>query len=258
MTRGVVTVTPSASLLDVIKLMYEKNISGIAVVGENREYYFISHSDIISFIYNNSNHGDLSKINIRGVMRGPLDTIYPNTSIDDIIHMMQNQGLKRILISNYEKTELLGIITTHDVMVWNSSVLKRSIPILLLVIENDTSLLLATHVFKEEINVDLLDLFSGSLSAVDSILKEVVSEKGSLKTIQKDFYTILLEQRELVTAVLIVDHASIDIRRRLQDFVRDFIKTYKTALENRRFYSGSVNHFKLEPFLDKFKYLKKY
>ncbi len=258
MTQGVVSVGLSASVLDVISLMHDKNISAVAVVGENSQYFTISHSDIINYIYRNPNHPPFSEINVKEIMRGPVDTFDPGTPIDEIVHQMQNQGLKRVFIAEPQTKSLIGIITTHDLMIWNSNILKRSIPILLLVLENESGLLLAKHIFKEEINIQLLDLFSGSLSAVDSILQEVTNEKSAIKTIQKEYFTILLERTEFVTAVLIVDHSSIDIRRRLQDFVRDFCLKYQNELKKRKSKSGPIDQFSLNDLIEKFRFLNKF
>jgi predicted transcriptional regulator len=258
MTRGVVSVGLDASVLDVITLMHDKNISSVAVVDNESRYFTISHSEIINFIFRNPNHAPFSEINVKEIMKGPVDTFAPETSIDEIVHQMQNQGLKRVLIADPQTKKLIGIITTHDLMIWNSNILKRSIPILLLVIENESGLLLAKHIFKEEINIQLLDLFSGSLSAVDSILQEVTNEKGAIKTIQKEYFTILLERTEYVTAVLIVDHSSIDIRRRLQDFVKDFCHKYQDDLQKRKAKSGPIDHFDLSNLIEKFRFLNKF
>ena len=258
MSNGVVSVDFSASVFDVISLMHDKNISSVTIIGETNQYFLISHSDIINFIYRNPNHPPFSDLNVKELMKGPLETLAPNTPIDDVVHQMQNQGLKRVLIADPETKKLLGIITTHDLMIWNSNILKRSIPILLLVIENETSLLLAKHIFKEEINIQLLDLFSGSLSALESILQEVTNEKGAIKTIQKEYFTILLERTEYVSAVLIVDHSSIDIRRRLQDFVRDFCLKYHAELEKRKGKSGPIDGFDLTNLIEKFRFLNNF
>ena len=258
MTRGVITIGPNTTLFDVITLMHDKRISSIIILDDDKKFYTISHSDIINFIFHNPIHQPFSEVSVKAVMKGPVEPIGPQTSIDEVVFQMQNQGLKRVLIAEKKTGELLGIVTTHDLMIWNSNILKRAIPIVLLVIENNTSILLAKHVFNDMIDISLLDLFSGSLSAVDSILEEVMKKSGRIKTIQKELFTILLENTELITSVLIVDHSSIDIRRRLQDFTNDFASTYSKQLDKRKDFPGPIDQFNITKLIDKFKYLNKF
>ena len=260
---GIYMVEKHDNLRTVLNMMDRKNISAVMVEDSDNlhQYFIISHSDIVRFL--NQRHDFQKKMlelgldifeqtKARDIMHGPIDVIDKDTSIDQIIQIMHERGFKRIFVGN-ENKQPIGIITTKDILAWNSEFFRKGSPILLCVLENQSGIILSQKFFRDEFSMELLELFGGSLSAITSITSEVLQKSGNLRVIEKDYYVIMLEPLEDITGVLVVDHQSIDLRRKLQKFIKLFALDYEEDLRKRKIYPGSVNVFKIRDLADIFK-----
>src|SRR6056297_2066020 len=218
---GIFMVDKNDPVGKVIKLMDEKNISGIMIEDPDDldHYYLISHSDVINFINNNQKYiEELIKMDLnpmeetkaKDIMRGPIDVLPRDTPIDVVIQKLHVMGWKRIFVGN-ERNQPIGIITLRDLLSWNSDFFREGSPILICIMENETGLILTKKFFRDEFSEELLELFGGSLNAIKSITSEVLKKSGNLRVIEKDYYVIMLEPEEDVTAVLVADYQSIDL-----------------------------------------------
>ena len=61
----------------------------------------------------------------------------------------------------------------------------------------------------------------------------------------------MLEPRDNITAILVVDHQSLDLRQKLQSFVERFCDEYKKELESHGNH-GTINAFKIKHIADNF------
>ncbi|MHA1672318.1 MAG: CBS domain-containing protein [Promethearchaeota archaeon] len=256
---GVYLLEKSDLLLDVITLMERKHISAVVIedIQDFSSYYIISHRDLIHFfakrrklfeLQDNSGQGFELLKNIRAseIMRGPLEIIAKSTPIDEVVHLMNEKGYKRVIVGN-NKDQPIGIISTKDIIAWTKEILPKGAPMVLAVIENVTGLILSKHVFKDEISEEYLDLLGGVLTAIEGITDEVMQNSGDLRFIEKDFYDIMLEQTENVTIILVCDESSIDLRIKLQIFTDRYMHQFKDDLELRKKmgYVQAIDKFKI-------------
>ena len=257
-SMSVIKVDYDDSIMSVITLMDKHQISAIMVVDarkKQKKYYIISHGDIIHFFTHSKEYRhsllimgiDLLKATKAGdICRGPLDVIAKDTAIDEIMRIMFSKGWKRLFIGEEEGGDPTGIISTKDILSWNNDFFKKGTPILLAILENKSGLILAKKFFKDAFGEELLELFGGSLSAISAITSEVLKKSGDLRIIEKDYYVIMIEPSEVVSAILIADHASLDLRKNMQIFLADFTTRYKKALDRRKKGPSAISDFKIE------------
>jgi predicted transcriptional regulator len=250
---GLIMVEKNESLYRVVQLMSAKKIATVVVEDSvTLKYYIIAHSDIIDFLSKNKDNTlDLNQHKAAELMH-PIDVILKDTPLDIIIQLMLTQGFKRVIVVN-EKAQPLGIISQADILAWNNRFFQQGHPILLCVLENETGIILAQKFFKEDMDEAFLDLFGGSLTAISSLTSEVLKRSGNLRVIEKDYYAIMLEPRDQVTGVLVVDHQSLDLRRKLQIFIDSFIDDHRDELDCRKILPGPINIFKIRHVSEIFK-----
>ncbi len=256
---GIYLLEKSDLLLDVITLMERKHISAVVIedIQDLSSYYIVSHRDLIHFfakrrkmfeLQDNPGEGYevLKKIHAAEIMRGPIEIISKSTPIDEVVHLMNRKGYKRVIVGN-DEGQPIGIISTKDIIAWTKEILPKGTPMVLAVIENVTGLILSKHVFRDEISEDYLDLLGGVLTAIEGITDEVMQNSGDLRFIEKDFYDIMLEQTEFVTIILVCDESSIELRIELQIFTRQFMHLFKDALRLRKKmgYIQAIDKFKI-------------
>ena len=259
MTKNVISLPVSTTLTEVIDLMYHQNISSIVIGAESLENVsIIAHSDIITYLHDHPVlECSLGEISAKLIAR-PIKVVPYNLHVDELIRLMQLEGLKRVLVG--KNNNIIGIISVRDLLTWNSRSLAKSLNIFLMVIENQTGLMIAKHDFKEGINMDLIDLFSGSLSAIDSIMREILKRGGRLRIIQKQYFALLLESfyGDKLTAVLVVDRPSIDARRRLISFCKQFEESFSEILKRRIAKGGGISDFKIDSLIQIFEYKERF
>ncbi len=75
------------------------------------------------------------------------------------------------------------------------------------------------------------DYLGGALSAIDSLLKEIASNKEPLKVIKQERFRILLEEGEKVYVAVIALKEFRIIRRKMKEFLKEFQEFFKEFLE---------------------------
>lgn len=241
MTPYVYWLPSTANFLDVVRMMYEKRVSAIIIrEAAKGKYFVISHSDVVEFLVKRreAREGfcDVLDVPVAQLMRGPVDLIDDDAPLDRIIHKMFQKGYKRVLIGKAGAPEPSGIISTQDILTWNNSYFKPAKPIALLVADNDSAVIIAKHLFRENfgagINDELIELFGGALSSIGKMTDEILHQSGQMRTLRKENYTILFEPHQVVTGILICNNNSIELRRRLHNFVERFCRQYRELLES--------------------------
>ncbi len=244
--KGVYLVEKNDSVIEVLEIMDNRKISAVVVENiDDLSYYFISHSDIVHYLVENQHHmQEIRDIKCHAVMRGPVKIIPKSTPIDKVIVLMHKTGYKRVVVGN-DQGQPIGIVSTHDIITWNNELFPLGVPILLCIMEKDSGLIIAQTLFKQSISNDLIDLLGGSLFAISSITSEVLAHKANLKLIEGEYYDLMLETDQNITAVLVVTNSSIDFRRKLQIFLRNFITRYKDDLLMVQHVVADVSHYKI-------------
>ncbi|MBN2154534.1 MAG: CBS domain-containing protein [Candidatus Lokiarchaeota archaeon] len=246
MTRFVLMLPSTANFGDLIELMYKNRVSAVVINDpETQNYFIVSHTDVIEFLqYSKSQRNDIYNIPLKFIMKSPVEIIDQNISIDKAIHMMNERGFKRLVLG--KNGIPTGIISTRDILMWNNKFFRPGKPVMLLVLDNDTSILLAKHIFKENItrgiNQSLVEIFGGAIASINSITNEVINTDGKIRILQKDNFTVLFEPRDKITALLVTTNSNIELRRRLFAFVEAISEKYRSLFESTEY----KNHAKEE------------
>jgi two-component system, NtrC family, sensor kinase len=146
MTTNVIAATRSYSLLTVAQLMINHKISSVLIIEEKDNKKFplgiITEKDIVQF---NAMKLDLANTQAKDVMSFPVFCLSPDASLWDASKMMNEQRIRRLVIT--ESTgELLGIVSQSNLLkVLNPSDMYGVIEILQNVIEEKTENLERTN-----------------------------------------------------------------------------------------------------------------
>jgi len=121
MTREIIPVYPNQSLMDVIKLFLEKNISGAPVLDKNLFVGEISKTDVLRVVdkadiseLEKEDYEKLSKVKVFEVMKKPI-CITDDAPIQKAKRLMDKFKIRRLLVIDKEK-RLVGIITRTDLL----------------------------------------------------------------------------------------------------------------------------------------------
>ena len=246
--KGVYLVEKNNSVFEVLEIMDNRKISAVVVedIDDLDHYYLISHSDIVHYLVQHKQHMQhLLDIKCHAVMRGPIEVISKDTPIDKVIVLMHKTGYKRVVVGNAHG-QPIGIVSTHDIITWNNDLFPLGVPVLLCLMEKDSGLIIAQTLFKQQISEDLIDLLGGSLFAISSITSEVLAHKTNLILIEGEFYDLMIETNQNITAVLVVTNSSIDFRRKLQIFLRNFMIRYKGDILLYKHVIADVSRYKIK------------
>ncbi len=239
MTRYVLMLPNTAHFGDLVELMYKNKVSAVVINNPDAQsYYIISHTDVIEFLHKfKDNLDELNKIPLKTVMKSAVQIVDQNISIDIAIRLMNERGHKRLILG--KNGIPTGIISTRDILLWNNKFFRPGKPIMLLVLDNDSSILIGKHKFKEnltrEINDDLVEIYGGALASINTITNEVIRANGKMRILQKDNYSVLFEPRDKITGILVATQNNIELRRRLAAFVESFLETNKPLFESEKY-----------------------
>jgi predicted transcriptional regulator len=258
MTERIYMVPSSATFEDLVSIMSDKRVSAVIVIdgkaGEKPRYYIITHTDIIDFLIKQKGCGDIYEVTLKEIMKGPIDIIDEDTSLDVLIRYMTDHGYKRVLVG--KNGEPTGIVSTQDILAWNNQYFKLSKPAILMVMDNETSIILAKHIFKEnftkELNNELFEVYGGALSTISAITEELFNQSGQLRVLEKDNYVILFDPRKIITGMLICSHNSIELRRLLSIFMNRFEEKFKKMLYSVNFRSLGKSEVDISSLVDIF------
>ncbi len=252
MTPFIYQIPSGAPLSDCLRILDEKRVSALFICHDEAAcepdcdhaiplgYYVISHTNIIQYLAEHQEPEvppDLFRVPVSNIMRGPIQVLDEGLPVDKVIRYMNERGLKRVLLG--KRGEPKGVLTTHDILTWNNAYFQESKPIFLIVMDNQTGIVMAKHLFTEtftgDVNQELIELYGGALTSIGMITDEVLAKSGSMRVIRKENYTILFEPREKVTGVLVCDKNSIELRRRLYDWMDKFLEEYRDIFESPMF-----------------------
>ena len=107
MTKDVVTIPPSLSIIESAKLMTSKSVSSLVVVEKNEPIAIVSEKDIIKGIISN-------KAKVKDVMDREFVVISPRTKFSQISKTSIVNKIKRFPVVDDNK--LVGLITETDIV----------------------------------------------------------------------------------------------------------------------------------------------
>lgn len=116
MTKKVVVIPFSKTVLDVAKKMKKNNIGSVIVVEDQAGKHakgIITERDIVYKVL--AKGEDPYKVNVEKIMSKPLRVVKPDTTIEKAAKAMKDNKIKRLPVVN-ENNELLGILSEGDIM----------------------------------------------------------------------------------------------------------------------------------------------
>jgi CBS domain-containing protein len=106
------TIPPDASVLETLKLLFQKDIGALLVVDEDEIIGVISERDLVrSFAKTESCHLDLE---IENYMTRGVITVTPDQSIDECMGLMTTQRIRHLPV--VENHRVIGLISMRDVI----------------------------------------------------------------------------------------------------------------------------------------------
>jgi len=87
------------------------------------------------------------------------------------------------------------------------------------------------HGYQDEKQEEKEVLLGGALSAIDSLMKELSSDKESLKEVKKEGYTIMIEEANYVFLAVITTQSHSILREKMQQFIGEFEGGFKELLD---------------------------
>ena len=106
MTKEVVTIAQSSSIMEAAKLMVSRSVSSLVVLEKSKPIAIISESDIIKGIVS-------KKTSVKDVMDKNFTIISPLTKFSEISKTLREEKIKRFPVVDNEK--LIGLITETDI-----------------------------------------------------------------------------------------------------------------------------------------------
>ena len=116
MTRKVVVVPLSETLVEVAKLMTKNSIGSVIVVLDKEGKHakgIITERDLVYKIL--AKGKDPMKVTAEQIMSKPLRVVRPETTIEDAAKAMRENKVKRLPVVN-EDNELIGVLSEGDIM----------------------------------------------------------------------------------------------------------------------------------------------
>jgi len=118
MAKKVVTCMPTATVLEVRKLMVGHRISRVVVVdAKNKPAGIITQKDVVNFLLADKSRRGLEEMQAEEVMSKDLVTVKPNAPISDVARSMIKEKISSLMVVD-EDGKLKGIVTKADVVMY--------------------------------------------------------------------------------------------------------------------------------------------
>jgi CBS-domain-containing membrane protein len=131
MTRDVIALNKFDDIGNAVKLLAEKNISGLPVVDrENRVVGIISEADVVSMVGSRRAHTFKEILRsivghplperkighlVGDIMTSPAVTVYPDAEISEAVRLMDGRRIRRLPVVDKDQ-RLVGLISRSDIV----------------------------------------------------------------------------------------------------------------------------------------------
>ena len=110
-SQDVVTVSPDATVRELLALLAEHNIGALVVSGDGREVAgIVSERDIVRKLKD----GEILDGPVSAIMTSSVHTAQPDSQLDDLMALMTEQRIRHVPV--VEDGRLAGIISIGDVV----------------------------------------------------------------------------------------------------------------------------------------------
>lgn len=111
MTNGVATIDPTASLNEAARRMKEADIGLLAIADDSNVVGVVTDRDIV--IHGLAEHKDPATTQVAQVMSEQALSMSETTPVEEAVHAMEAQQVRRILVVN-DDHQLSGVISIGD------------------------------------------------------------------------------------------------------------------------------------------------
>ncbi len=131
MTRDVLSVSKYDDIGNAVRLLAEKNISGLPVIDrENRVVGIVSEADVVSMVGSRRAHTFKEILRsivghplperkighlVGDIMTSPAVTVYPDAEISEAVRLMDSQRIRRLPVVDKDQ-RLVGLISRSDIV----------------------------------------------------------------------------------------------------------------------------------------------
>ncbi len=115
MTKNVISVPQTVTIIDVAKIMARENISSVAVTDDGGVEGIISETDIIRHIGDK----DWKTLTAGQIMTPGVETVRPETTLFEAAEFMNEKKIHRLLIFERGKGEparAIGVVSAGDIV----------------------------------------------------------------------------------------------------------------------------------------------
>lgn len=117
MTRGVITISVNETCKHIAKLLSEKDISGVCIIGDDgKAVGVISEMDILKVI----GMENWEKMTAESIMTANLETVEPKTTLIEAANIMRARHVHRLLILSEGGIGMsqkpIGILSSSDIV----------------------------------------------------------------------------------------------------------------------------------------------
>lgn len=112
MTKNVKVVRQDDSVKKAVSIMNRYTIGSVVVVNANRTVGIITERDVLRRLV--AKNKNAQKTKCKDIMSKPLKTIEAEESIEDAIEMMNENGIKKLIVTR--GSTLVGILSATDII----------------------------------------------------------------------------------------------------------------------------------------------
>ncbi|MCK4847902.1 MAG: CBS domain-containing protein [Candidatus Heimdallarchaeota archaeon] len=125
MTKGIISINSDDNAITASEVMIHNNIGSVLVFDGSNPIGIITERDIVKKVITDCK--DLCETRAADLATCDLITLGPNDAVKQALITMYKNKIKRIPIQDPETNELIGIITTYDIIAaFNSLELKMT------------------------------------------------------------------------------------------------------------------------------------
>ncbi|MFN3550939.1 MAG: HPP family protein [Endomicrobiia bacterium] len=112
MTKNVITVREDTSILELAKILYDHQISGVPVVdNKGRVVGVVTEKDILNIIFS----GNLQNTKVSDIMSKNVIKFSPDTDIDKVALAISEHNIRRVIIVDKDD-KVVGIVSRRDII----------------------------------------------------------------------------------------------------------------------------------------------
>ena len=119
MTREIISVKPTASLLDCAKTFVKKRVGSLVVIEKKRLMGIITQKDILWALTKKSKK-ELSNIKVIEISRRKIATIRPTATLEETLRKMKHLKFRRLPVVH--GSEIVGMLSIRDILTYNPQI----------------------------------------------------------------------------------------------------------------------------------------